>query len=371
MEQHPVPQQISSYHFRLIGDMTIKQFLELIAGIIVAWIIYSLPVSSIIRWPLIIFSVFLGVAFAFLPLEERPLDRWLVAFIKAIYSPTKFVWRKQTIMPRFFETVKIKKYEETETEQSDRKKLKAYLETLPSLGPQTNLDNKENHFVSDIMKMYTEVQPTHITKVKPQRQVAEDLEQAADVKVKVRKLKSPPLNPKAIMRGEVILPKRSRAGLKKLDMPIAEPLNIVKAEKIPVPPVIIANGQNEEDKQYDIGKLSPTGVIKIDREPYKTTQATIKPKLPIPTPPITPNVLVGMVVDKLGSIVEGAILTIRDQDNNVARALKTNKLGQFFIATPLTSGMYEIEVEHEGQSFDIIKIDLVGNLVPPIEIKAT
>jgi len=28
MEQHPIPQQISSYEFKLVGEMTLKQFLK-------------------------------------------------------------------------------------------------------------------------------------------------------------------------------------------------------------------------------------------------------------------------------------------------------------------------------------------------------
>jgi hypothetical protein len=40
-EQHPIPQQISAYHFRLVGDMTLKQFFEVAGGAIIALIIYS------------------------------------------------------------------------------------------------------------------------------------------------------------------------------------------------------------------------------------------------------------------------------------------------------------------------------------------
>ena len=41
MEQHPIPQQISSYEFKLIGDMTLKQFLKAAIGIILAIAINS------------------------------------------------------------------------------------------------------------------------------------------------------------------------------------------------------------------------------------------------------------------------------------------------------------------------------------------
>ena len=69
-------------------------------------------------------------------------------------------------------------------------------------------------------------------------------------------------------------------------------------------------------------------------------------------------------------LVEGAILEIRNSQGIPVRALKTNKLGQFQIATSLDNDIYEIEVEKEGLSFDIIKIEAKGEIIAPIEIRA-
>lgn len=367
MEQHPVPQQISSYHFRLVGDMTLKQFLELIIGIVAAWVFYSLPIPSFIRWPMVILSVFSGVAFAFLPLEDRPLDKWLASFVKAVYSPTQFVWKKKTVFPHFFQEIPKRKKQEKETEQVDRRKLKAYLESLPSQTPQTAIDAQENRFISDIMKMYTQVQPMVKEEYKPKKILPKKEEEAPEVKVRVRKLKSPPLDPSAILRGEIIMPKRHRLRPKKVDIPIVKPIVIDTDTKL-------VEDKKEEVSQvtspaYDSSQISPTGSVKADKQPYTTVSASLQSKLPIPTPS-TPNVLVGMVLDNSGNIVENAIVTIRDSEGNVARAQKTNKLGQFYIATPLKNGKYEIEIEREDLSFDIININLEGKIVPPIEVKS-
>lgn len=231
MEQHPVPQQISAYHFRLVGDMTIKQFVELAAGIVIGWIIYSLPLHPILRWPLVISSVFAGVAFAFLPLEERPLDRWLIAFIKAVYSPTQFLWKKLPFIPEFFVEVKVfqKKTVREERIGADRKRLEEYLETLPSLEPQTSIDKREAQFVSDVMQLYAQVQPKTVSRVKPKRILLE--EERILKKVAVRKLKTPPLDPRAIMRGEIIMPKRPK---RKVQIPTIEPTAVEKL--FPTPP---------------------------------------------------------------------------------------------------------------------------------------
>lgn len=370
MEQHPVPQQISAYHFRLVGDMTLKQFLELLAGILAAWVIYSLPLASIFRWPLVIFSVFLGVAFAFLPIEERSLDHWLIAFIKASYSPTKYYWQKKVVIPAFFAEIKIKKTPEKETFEVDRSKLEQYLESLPARTQDTALDNRESQFISDIMKIYFEIEPTTKKRVSLKRITAEIRERVP--KVIVRKLKTPPLDPHAIMRGEVILPKRSGAGISKISIPEEKPIKIEKA----APTLQEKPPQNKQQEKPTLQTLVSENMPLTAAVPLKpaanqpTAPATLKPSLPIPTPPTQPNVLVGMVTDNHGNILENAIITIKDSKGNIARAQKTNKIGQFFIATPLVNGSYEIEVESEGVSFDIIKIELSGKPVLPIELKA-
>jgi len=94
MNQHQIPQQISSYEFRLVGDMTLKQFLKLAVGILAAYIIYNSGLLIIFRLPLAITFLVLGIATAFLPFNDRPLEYWLSAFVRAIYSPTVYIWKK-------------------------------------------------------------------------------------------------------------------------------------------------------------------------------------------------------------------------------------------------------------------------------------
>lgn len=97
IQQHPLPQDISAYRFRLIGDMTIKQFASLGIGIVVAIIFYSSPLPFFFKYPLAFFFLLLGVGMAFVPVQGRTLDVWIIAFIRSIYSPTQYVW-KQTAL---------------------------------------------------------------------------------------------------------------------------------------------------------------------------------------------------------------------------------------------------------------------------------
>jgi len=94
IQQHPLPQDITSYRFRLIGDMTIKQFASLGICIVLAVISYSLPLPFFFKYPLAFVFLALGVGMAFVPVQGRSLDIWILAFIKSIYSPTQYSWKK-------------------------------------------------------------------------------------------------------------------------------------------------------------------------------------------------------------------------------------------------------------------------------------
>lgn len=96
IQQHPVPQDISNYKFRLIGDMTIKQFASLGISIVLSIITYSMPLPFFFKYPLSFLLLALGVGMAFVPVQGRTLDVWIIAFIKSIYSPTQYVWKQVT-----------------------------------------------------------------------------------------------------------------------------------------------------------------------------------------------------------------------------------------------------------------------------------
>jgi len=97
MDQHPIPQHISSYQFRLVGEMTLEQFGKLAAGCIIALVFYALPLPGLVKWFFIIISASAGALFAFVPFEGRPLETWIISFIKSIYSPTEYVWKKSPV----------------------------------------------------------------------------------------------------------------------------------------------------------------------------------------------------------------------------------------------------------------------------------
>lgn len=296
MEQHPIPQQITSYEFKLVGDMTIRQFGKAAGGIILALIINSTQLIFFIKWPLILFFAAGGLALAFVPFQDRPLETWVFAFIKSIYSPTIFLWKKRPD-PNWLEIDRNKRIEilnddkDDDLPQKDSTKIAEFIASLPTVKVV-----EEGTLASDFKK--------------------EAMERAARAQ-------------------------------KETNLAMAT-TKTESAEKV---------GQ-KTDLNLKTTRQQATGQVQFGT-------------IPMPDPPEIPNVIVGMVTDQMGKIVEEAIIEIQDVEGNSVRVLKTNSLGQFKTATQLANGTYLIIPEKDGLHFDKVNVEMAGSIMQPIKIQAS
>ncbi len=95
MEQHPIPRQITTFEFKLIGFMTLKQFLYIVIFAPLGFIVYMLFPIPILNIVLAVCVGVIGVIFAFVPYNDRPFDVLLKNFWKRINSPTQYFFRKE------------------------------------------------------------------------------------------------------------------------------------------------------------------------------------------------------------------------------------------------------------------------------------
>jgi len=115
--------------FKLIGDLTMRQFAYLCTFGGLAYVVTITP-TGIFKIPLFILLCGLGIGLAFIPIEERGLDVWIVSFIKAVYSPTQMIWKKEASLPSFFlhDNLDVVKQEMiTLAPTSSRRQLEEYL----------------------------------------------------------------------------------------------------------------------------------------------------------------------------------------------------------------------------------------------------
>ena len=168
MEQHPIPQQIASYQFKLVGDMTLKQFTQLAAGALISLLLYSSPLHPFIKWPLIVISFLFGVALAFLPFQDRPLSTWLMLFFRSVYSPTYFVWNKAVKAPEYFapeETAaKPNSLKIAEKKEDVQELIKPVIKQTEAT---TNLEEKEKSFLTKVSQNFIAPNTTVVISTTP------------------------------------------------------------------------------------------------------------------------------------------------------------------------------------------------------------
>lgn len=326
MDSHPVPQNVTSFQFKLVGDMTLKQFLYLVAGVGVAYLCFVFLAHSapLLAWPIIIISSFLGVAFAFFPISDRPLDHWMGAFLKAIYSPTQRRWQKgnQTYTNNPLFQSRLNTYFSSLISPPP---LPAppppppIVQTMPQPIPIIH-DLPTNTELSKTVDLAQKAQSLQVQIIETERELAQvkNTQQAQQFNATFEKLQN--LNQEASSIKQQLT---SLSG--ETSKPILPAITIVK------PP------------------------------PARTTQLVLTS---------LPNVINGIINDQTGNYLDEVVVVIFDKDGLPVRALKTNKLGQFTGATPLPSGTYTIELEKEGFIFDLLQIELKGETLSPIQIIA-
>lgn len=278
--------------------MTLKQFLKAAAGIVIAVLINSTKMFVLIKWPLMAVFAGGGLALAFVPYQDRPLETWIAAFIKSIYSPTIYTYRKG------------KKSDWTEVMVSTKK------------------DEDE------------EVKEDEVKMTKDKTRVREFIESLPSVKREQVKITNRPIDQVIQTNSNEQIPMSERDGI----------VTSVEEE---------AKDWREEKAGLNLitQKLGATGTVSFGA-------------IPMPDIPEIPNLIVGMVTDAQGKIVEGAIVEIQDYLGNPSRVLKTNALGQFRSSTQLANGKYLIIPEKENYEFDRVEVNLTGKIIEPIRIKA-
>lgn len=155
-KQHPVPQNVMDVQFKLIGDLTMRQFAYLFAFGMAAYFA-SVVVVGIFKWPFVIFLALLALGLAFVPVEERGLDEWIANFIKAVRSPTQRIWMKEPQLPTAFiyDSLAVVRQEMiTLAPTSSRRKLEEYLKIQDEQEIEDPLDIPVKEYLMKVRQAY-------------------------------------------------------------------------------------------------------------------------------------------------------------------------------------------------------------------------
>ena len=363
MEQHPVPQNVTTFQFRLIGDMTLKQFGYLCAGAILAFICYRLPLPFIVTWPLAFCFAFLGVGFAFIPVEERPMDVWVFSFFKSIYNPTQYIWTKEApknptpptkpapVAPTPIQTKAVLSTIFQPAHQPMPQPAPAHQKSSP-LTWLVNAWNPPSHPVS-VAGIKPPTPPPVPVAQKPTHDSALVTQQKVTQLETSLKTLQEQLATKTVTSERVLeLQQQLTDELKQKNAMQDELISLKRQIEPPPKP---ANGEPSTQSTVTV---------------INTQEAATKAGLPRLTN--VSNVITGLVKDNEGNLLPSILVTVTNGDGIPVRALKTNKLGQFAASTPVSSGVYFVEIEDPRSRFTFsrVQITLNGTVVPALEIIA-
>ena len=176
--QHAVPQNIMDVEFKVIGELTLRQF----AYLLVFWgtaYLAAVYMAGIFKWPLVVFCTLLGLGLAFVPVQERGMDQWIINFIKAMYTPNQKIWKKDPVVPSAFlyQNMAVVRQELiTLAPTSSRRKLEEYLMYEESFPKVDKLDIPEQEYVQMVRQAFSGSAGSVRTEQEPIRPVKFDMD---------------------------------------------------------------------------------------------------------------------------------------------------------------------------------------------------
>ncbi len=433
MKEHALPQDVTGYKFHIIGNMTLKQFAEVAAGVGAGFLIYFTNLPAIIKWPLILTFSGVGALAAFVPFEERPLDHWLMSLFKALYRPTQFYWKRVSKIPESLlyepkaEAHSLVK--EVDLTPARRMRVKEYLHSVGPVEEPDSIEQYSTQRLNDVMTVFDEVvyQPQTQIQIQPEIATAPAMPepeiQAVSPAITPERIvvESPQAEPNWPTAPATVLPVGAQIGqqttkvaldthLKKADPNAAVPRSIssgsimggvqIKTKQSGASTLeAIATAANMMNQGVAVPEMQGVQVARTQASDFgprtspqlenqvgdtyitaqnlntnagpQATQMAVQDKsLPFPAKPTQPNKIVGMAIDQSNVPLSNVIIEILTQEGIPARAVKTNILGQFFITTPLGNGVYTISAEKEGYTFPPQSLELTGQLLDPIEVRS-
>lgn len=405
MENHPIPQDVTGFKFKLIGSVTVKQFLYIMAGGIMCAVFFMVPMNIFIKIPLCILFGGTGAALAFIPIEGRPMDVMLKNFLKALPAENQYIFKKkgaEVLIAELFSpvTVVTQKAAVQKTVDQDAKDTRRAL-LFKTLRQSYRPDDKEQAVLSNINTYLNEsaqavtlpVQNIDSIPVNTATQVvalpsmpttptpqliaqAPQMNSTQDVKISTPKtpaMEIPMAKPSPpIQDVEKIHEDEPEPAPVVAVQP--QPVEVIPVPEVPTPHVNIAPEEPIATQAVPLTTVTPQAPATPQQSAAPSSVASLPPDASLnagfPSLPDTPNIVMGIIKDPRGRVMPNILVEIMDTQGIPVRAFKTNSLGQFMAATPLPNGEYNVLLEDpkKQNEFGPIQMSLSGEIFQPLEI---
>lgn len=373
-ENHPIPQDITGFQFKLIGEMTVKQFAYVAAGVIIGWIIFILPIFGLLKIILSIVSIATGAAFAFVPISGRPMDVMVTNFFKAIFAPTQYVYQKIGAS-LWADTKPQNNVQHAPTEAASQNLLK----------PKGKLEKKESVFFQNVGG-YSQDQGNPLPQTIPSHFYATQNQGTQAPMPNFIKSKDEVLSEENILKNAAVLEKElaesrekekksmvnegefAQAHQKTLELQSQLNEMLTQKEELEKRLIELQKSMNKSNSPVFTASVASAEPLK-ETQNVKSIPAAMAKSAGLDVPEF-PNLLTGIIKDPRGNPVANILVEVKDEEGNAVRAFKTNALGRFASATALNNGKYTITFEDPkgANRFDSVAFETKGEIINPIEV---
>jgi hypothetical protein len=340
MEPHAVPQDILYAEFKLFGSFTLKQFLKLIMGCLVALIFFSVPLPFLIKIPLVIAILLITLGIAAVPRFEQKFGN----FFKAIFISPRYIWIKQNSVPDILAINTMKAADKTAKASATTAKKKV---DLMKVSLEDMLDAKKDYEETGNLpkiaqeKNFDRVYKDAFTKQNIATQPA--MQQAVQT-IKSNKIKT---------RDDYI---REIQELKKQLAMVSKSPNSKEQE------TEIMNQINELLIELKSQGLIPQQQAKDAQNQSVVTNAQ-------GTVEAFGQLVSGLVVDKSNNALSGAQIVFDDVGGSRDILAVTDQNGKFVSRDKLITGEYDITVQYPNKRFHSYKIAVGKDKLPMYKLR--
>ncbi len=373
MENHPIPQDVTGFKFRLIGSITLKQFLYLLGAGGIDLALYFLPIPIFVKIPLMVIPAIIALGLAFVPIDGRPMDKMIMNFLRALPAENEFIFRKKGADMPYFDFQAPVRAKTSVPAPDSRASQKAILFSQLSKS-YFNADEDEQQGIQNVTSLFqTGGAPTagFVNRVikadeAPAATAPVPLPQAPldEASTQITDL-AKPVMPSEIAKSTQTPNASAPAPLPKEVAPAAEPVPTPLPSPAPLENLVIEAQPTTQPVMQTVVQVA--AVPQDVQEAPNTTQ-------PVSTAPRAsyeaPNVIEGIVRDPRGKPLPHVIVEILDENNIPKRTFRTGQNGMFISATAMAPGTYTIHLEDtlKKQDFTDKTIEVNGSVLPVIEI---
>jgi hypothetical protein len=347
MDGHPIPRQITTFEFKLIGFMTLRQFLYLVVTLPLAYAViqvFPIPLLNILLGVLIATA---GIVTAFMPIQDRTLDVWIKNIWKRLQQPTQYYYHKHNDALYFLRDLYfLADPHHMLAHIESKEKLSQYL-AMTKQRPKVNYQKKQ---VNALIHTPTPVLQTSTQPVLPLNSAMQPQSAPVVPQAPAQPAAVVPPAPPISKTQYVVMPNSFSSNGPQ------SPVRPTVPAAVPVLPAVAALPVLPAAVVIPLAPpipmpAAPVVVPQIIPPPPQAAQS-FPPTIPKATviPPSQPF-FAGLIKTAKKIPIPGVLIYVKDLQNNPVRILKTNPHGVFATYQPLQPGNYTFEIKDPNGTY--------------------